>query len=558
MEAKINLLDGFTPYQKEDADKYNKFRWWPGITMGDLLDKAADLYPNKEALVDSTSRYTYVELRETANRLAISLMQLGIEKQDRVLLRLPNWNEFVYSFFALQEIGAVVILLLPRHGQTEIDHICKLTGATAWITAEKYRSIDYQPIIDKVLKSNPSLQSVIVVRGNDNKPFLSLEKLVEKGDLSESNLQKLADRRPDPMEVEHMGLTGGTTGLSKVAPRTHNVHICRTEYTARAWELTQNDTCLIVAPAAHDLTFCNALCATIFMFGKLIMLDTTEPEALLRTIQDEAVTKIAWVPALASRLVSFEKLYEYDLSSLRTMLCGGQAITSELVKEINEKLGCKVINSYGGTEGQQVMTRLDYDQATIHTNVGRPTCPYSTYKVVDAIGKELSWNTSGELVVKGPDVFTGYYNSPEENQRAFTKDGFFKTGDQAMIDRSGIITITGRIKDIILRGGENVSPVEIEGLIITHPSVAQVSVIGMPDQELGERACAYIQLKPGTKLSFEDLVSFLKGVGASVLQLPERVEFMDCLPRTKANKPDKNPLRQDIRRKLIAEGILKQ
>ena len=552
------MLDGFTPYQKEDADKYNKFRWWPGITMGDLLDKAADLYPNKEALVDNTSRYTYVALRETANRLAISLMQLGIEKQERVLLQLPNWNEFVYSYFALQKIGAVVILLLPRHGQTEIDHICKLTGATAWITAEKYRSIDYQPIIDNVLKSNPSLQSVIVVRGNDNKPFLSLEKLVEKGDLSESNLQKLAERRPDPMEVEHMGLTGGTTGLSKVAPRTHNVHICRTEYTARAWELTQNDTCLIVAPAAHDLTFCNALCATIFMFGKLIMLDTTKPEAVLRTIQDEAVTKIAWVPALASRLVSFEKLYEYDLSSLRTMLCGGQAITSELVKEINEKLGCKVINSYGGTEGQQVMTRLDYDQATIHTNVGRPTCPYSAYKVVDANENELSWNTSGELVVKGPDVFTGYYNSPAENKRAFTKDGFFKTGDQAKIDRSGIITITGRIKDIILRGGENVSPVEIEGLIITHPSVAQVSVIGMPDQELGERACAYIQLKPGTKLSFEDLVSFLKGVGASVLQLPERVEFMDRLPRTKANKPDKNPLRQDIKRKLIAEGILKQ
>jgi len=556
MEAKINLLDGFTPYQKEDADKYNKFRWWPGITMGDLLDKAADVYPNKEALVDSTSRYTYAELLEISNRLAISLMQLGIEKQDRVLLQLPNWNEFVYSYFALQKIGAVVILLLPRHGQTEIDHICKLTGATAWISAEKYRSIDYQPIIENVFKSNPSLQSVIVVRGNDNKPFLSLEKLVEKGDLSESNLQKLAERRPNPMEVEHMGLTGGTTGLSKVAPRTHNVHICRTEYTARAWELNHNDTCLIVAPAGHDLTFCNALCATIFMFGKLVMLDSTEPEAVLRMIQNEAVTTIAWVPTLASRLVSFDRLNEYDVSSLRKMLCGGQAITPELVKEINEKLGCKVVNSYGGTEGQQVMTRLDYDQATLHTNVGRPTCPYSTYKVVDANGKELPRNTPGELVVKGPDVFTGYYNSPEENREAFTKDGFFKTGDQAKIDSSGIITITGRIKDIILRGGENVSPVEIEGLIITHPSVAQVSVIGMPCPTLGEKACAYIQLKPGEALSFEDTISFLKSKGASVLQLPERVEFVKSLPLTKANKTDKKALREDIRNKLKAEGIL--
>jgi len=555
-EAKINILDGFTPYKKGDADKYNKFRWWPGMTMGDMLDKAASVYPNKEALVDSISRYTYAELVEISNRLAVSLMELGIKKQDRVILQLPNWNEFVYSYFALQKIGAVVILFLPRHGQTEIDHICQLSGATAWISAEKWRSIDYRPIIDNVLKTNPGLQSVILVRGKGSNHFHSLENLVDKGELSDHNLQKLAERRPDPMEVEHMGLTGGTTGLSKVAPRTHNVHICRTEYTARAWEMTHNDTCLIVAPAGHDLTFCNALCATIFMFGKLVMLDSTEPEAVLRMIQDEAVTKIAWVPTLASRLVSFEKINDYDLTSFQTMLCGGQPLTSELVKEINEKLGCKVINSYGGTEGQQVMTRLDADQATIHTNAGKPTCPYSSYKIIDANEKELSRNTPGELVVKGPDVFTGYYNSPEENEKAFTKDGFFKTGDQAKIDDSGIITITGRIKDIILRGGENVSPIEIENLIITHPGVAQVSVIGMPCPTLGEKACAYIQLKPGEALSFEDTISFLKSKGASVLQLPERVEFVKSLPLTKTNKTDKKALREDIRNKLKAEGIL--
>lgn len=550
-------LEGFTPYQKEDADKYNKFRWWPGITMGDLLDKAADMYPNKEALVDNTSRYTYSGVREKANKLAISLMELGIKKQDRVLLQLPNWNEFVYSYFALQKIGAIVVLLLARHGQVEVDHICRLTRATAWIVVEKYRNIDYLPIIDDVSKANPDLKFVILVRGKDNKRFLSLEKLIEKGDLSESNRQKLAERCPDPMEVEHMGPTGGTTGLPKVVPRTHNVHICRTEYTARAWELTSNDTCLIVAPAAHDLTFCNALCSTIFMFGKLVMLDSTEPEDVLRMIQKETVTAMAWVPALASRLVNFERLKDYDVSSLQKMMCGGQAATRKLVKDVNEKLGCKFVNGYGGTEGHQVFTRLDYDQATVHTNVGRPTCPYSAYKVIDANEKELPLNTPGELVVKGPDVFSGYYDSPEENKEAFTKDGFFKTGDQAKINDSGNITITGRIKDIIMRGGENISPVEIEGLIITHPGVAQVSVIGMPDPVLGERACAYVQLKPGEKLSFEDIISFLKGKGASVLQLPERVEFMDNLPLTKANKPDKKPLREDIKRKLIAEGILK-
>ncbi len=549
-------LKGIPPSRKEDADRYIKCRCWPGVTMGDLLDKAADVYPNKEALVDKTNRYTYAEVREMASRLAVSLMELGIKKQDRVLLQLPNWHEFVWSYFALQKIGAIVTLLLARHGRTEINHIARLTKATAWIVPEGYGDIDYLPIIDKVSTANPDLKFVILARGRDHKRFLSLEKLIENGNVSESDLHKLAERRPDPMDVEHMGPTGGTTGLPKVVPRTHNIHICRTEHTARAWELTSDDTCLIVAPVAHDLTFCNALCATIFMLGKLVMLDSTDPEDVLGAIQKEKVTAIAWVPALASRLVSYERLRDYDVSSLQKMLCGGQAVTSELVKDINEKLGCKFINSYGGTEGQQVMTRLDYHQATAHTNVGRPTCPCSTYKVIDANEKELPLNMQGELVVKGPDVFTGYYNSSEENRKAFTSDGFFKTGDMAKIDDSGIITLTGRIKDIVLRGGENVSPVEIEGLLITHPAVDQVSVIGMPDTLLGERICAYVQIRPGAKLSFEGLISYLKGNGASVLQLPERVEFIDNLPLTKAGKSDKKHLREDIRRKLIAEGVI--
>ncbi len=551
-------LKVFVPYKKEDAEKYNKFRWWPGITFGDMLDKAADLYPDKEALVDTTSRLTYSQLRKEANRLAISLMEFGIKPQDRILLQVPNWNEFIYSFFAIQKIGAIDVLLLARHAQVEIDHIYRLTGATTWIVPEKYGGIDYLPIIDNVLEGNPKLKNVILVRSKDSQQFLRLEKLIEKADLSESNLQNLAERRPDPIEVAHMGPTSGTTGLTKVSARTHNDYICRSEYTARGWELTSNDTCIIVAPAAHDLSFCNAICSTLFVFGKLVMLDSTKPEDILDMIQKEKVTAVAWVPALAYRLVYFDRLKDYDVSSLQKMMCGGQAITPDFVKDVNEKLGCKVINGYGGTEGHQVFTRLDYNQSTVHTNVGRPTCPYSTYKVIDDNEKELSLNISGELVVKGPDIFTGYYNSPEENKGAFTRDGFFKTGDQAKIDESGNITITGRIKDIIKRSGENISPVEIEELIIAHPDVAQVSVIGMPDPVLSERICAYVQPKPGAKLNFEDIILFLKSNGASVLLLPERIEFMDRLPLTKANKPDKKPLREDIRKKLIAEGVLKE
>ena len=543
-------LEGFIPYRKEDADRYNKFRWWPGITFGDMLDKAADLYPDKEALVDDNSRLTYSQLREKANSLALGLIGLGIKKQDRVLLQLPNWNEFVYSYFAVQKIGAIVVLLIARYGQREISHLCRLTGATAWIVPEKSEKIDYIPIIDDVLKTNPDLKHVILVRSKDSRQFLSLEKLIEKADLSESNLRKLAERRPDPMEIAHMGPTGGSTGLPKVAPHIHNSYISRSEYTARAWELNSNDICIVVAPVGHDLSFGIGVCPTIFSFGKLVMLDSTEPEDILSTIQKEKVTAVAWVPALASRLLGFEGLKDYDVSSLQKMYCGGQASSAKLVKDVTKKFGCKYINAYGGTEGMGTMTRLDYDQDIIPNSVGRPVCPYDTYQIIDENEKALPLNTPGELATKGPCMFTGYYHAPKENKEAFTENGFFKTGDQAMIDNSGNVILTGRVKDIIIRGGENISPIEIEELIITHPDVSQVCVVGMPDPVLSERICAYIQPKPGAKPSFEDVISFLKGKGASVLQLPERIEFIDAIPLTEAGKSDRKFLREDIRQKL--------
>ena len=198
------------------------------------------------------------------------------------------------------------------------------------------------------------------------------------------------------------------------------------------------------------------------------------------------------------------------------------------------------------------ITRTTDDLETICTTVGRPTCPYDTYKVIDRNGNELPPNTQGELVLKGPGVFTGYYNNPEENKEAFTKDGFFRTGDVARIDEKGYITLTGRIKEMINRGGESISATEIERLINRHPDVAAVAVIPMPDPIMGERVCAYIEPKAGAQLSFEEIISFLRGQKASVLQLPERIEFIDAMPYTGAQKLDKRFMREDIEKKLKA------
>lgn len=544
------FLEGFVPYAEEDAERYNRLRWWPGLTLGDLIDKAADIYPDKEAFVDSTTRLTYAQARKKVDRLAIGLMDLGIQPLERVLVQLPNWNEFIYTYFALQKIGAIVVLLIDRYRQYEVDHLTKLTGATAWIVPERFKKTDYVPVVRDVLKENPQLQHVILARGGKQKGFANLETLIEEAGLTQENLTRLAQRRPDPMLPAHMGPTGGTTGLPKVVPRTHNSHICSSEYATRAWDYGSEDVCLLAGPMGHDLTFTKGFLGGVFSFAKLILLDSIDMGDVCRTIEQEKVTAIVWVPTLASRLIHYEKLGDYGLRSLKKMHCGGGASLPDLIKEFRAKIGGTYYNAYGGTEGQSTITRTHDPVETAFYTVGKPTCPYDTYKVVNPDGNGLPPNTSGELLIKGPGVFTGYYKNPEENENVFDKDGFFRTGDVARIDDRGYVTLTGRVKEMINRGGESISATEIEKLIIDHPDVVNVAVVPMPDQEMGERVCAYIQPRPQAEPSFDHIIAFLKEKKASVLQLPERIEFVKDMPYTKAEKIDKNALKEDIRKKV--------
>lgn len=546
------LLEGVAPYKKEDAEKYNKFRWWSGLTFGDILDRAADIHPEKEAFVDRKTRLTYGEAREKTNKLAISLMDLGIQPLDRVLVQLPNWNEFVFAYFALQKIGAILVLLIDRYRQFEINHLISLTGATFWIVSEKYKKTDYLPIVEDVVKEHPQLKNIILARSEGHGPFLSMEKLIREVKLDMLNLQRLAQRRPDPMQVAHMGPTGGTTGAPKIVPRTHNSLITGIEFCSKSWEQSNQDINLLAGPIGHDLTFSKGFIGSIITLGKIILLDTTDNKEICETIEQEKVTTIIWVPTLAQKMLQYEHLDKYDLSSLKKMHSAGGASHPDLVKDVTKKLKMKFYNGYGATEGMTTITRTTDDLETICTTVGRPTCPYDTYRVVDQNGNELPSNTEGELVLKGPGVFTGYYNNPEENKRAFTHDGFFRTGDLAMINEKGYVTLTGRIKEMINRGGESISSTEIEKLISIHPEVVLVAVIAMPDPVFGEKVCAYIQPKPGANLNFEKIIAYLKERKASVLQLPERIEFIETMPLTKAEKVDKKLLREDIEGKLKA------
>lgn len=554
----VEYLEGFIPYKEEDAEKYNKYRWWAGLTFGDVLDRAADVHPDKEGFVDSNTRLTYGEAREKTNKLALSLMDLGIKPKDRVLVQLPNWNEFVFAYFAIQKIGAITVLLIDRYRQFEINHLIKLSGATSWIVPFKYKKQDFVPIIEDVRKENPEMERVITVRGGIEKSgYYDLAKLIVQVELTAENLKKLEDTRPDPMQVAHMGPTGGTTGMPKIVPRTHNSLITGISYCSMSWDQSNLDTNMIAGPVGHDLSFSKGFIGSIITMGKIVLLDSTDNADICSTIEKEKVTSIIWVPTLAQRMLQYEDLDKYDLSSLQKMHSAGGASHPDLVKEVTERLNMKFYNGYGGTEGPTTITRTMDPLKIICTTVGRPTCPYDTYKVIDTSGNTLPMNKQGELIIKGPGVFTGYYNNPDENATAFTQDGFFRTGDVAKIDEKGYITLTGRIKEMINRGGESISATEIEKLITRNQGVAAVAVIAMPDPLMGERVCAYIQPKPGAQLTFDGIIDFLKAQKASVLQLPERIEFIDSIPLTAAEKINKNALKEDVQKKLKEEGVIK-
>jgi 2,3-dihydroxybenzoate-AMP ligase len=543
-------LKGLPKHRAEDAQRYNRYRWWMGLTLGDVLDRFADVFPEKEAVVDDQRRLTGAEVRDRANRLAVSFARLGIEKGDSVLLQLPNWSEYVIAYFAMQKIGAIPVILISGYRQLEVSHLGQLTQAKAWIVPDVYRKLDYLSFIDDVRHQNPQLEHVISVRAQEaGKPFTaSLESLMELK-LSPSDLGLLEKRRPEPTEVSHVLPSGGTTGLPKGIPRTHNDYISNVEFLHKGWEMHPGDTALIVVPVGHNLALLNVVGSFLFGF-KLVLADSTRPSDICSLIQDEKVTYMPTVPSLVRRIIELPEIGNYDLGSLKKISAGGEPSTPDLIREVYERLRCTYINEFGMSEGLLCRTSLRDDIETICNTVGKPCCPYEDVRILDGKGNPLPANVDGELAAKGPGIFAGYLKNPEENKKSFTADGFFRTGDQARMDERGCLKITGRIKDIIIRGGENISPGQIEDLLCSHPDIAEAAVIGMPDKEVGERVCAYVRLAPGCVADSDAIRRFMENKGASKLLIPEHFVFVEALPMTQAGKHDKKALRRDIEQRL--------
>jgi len=306
---------------------------------------------------------------------------------------------------------------------------------------------------------------------------------------------------------------------------------------------------LVVVPVGHNLALLNVVGA-VLMGYKLVLLDSTQPQDICSTVEREKVTYMPTVPSVVRRILESEELRDYDLSSLKKISAGGEPSAPDLIREVYKQLNCTYINEFGMSEGLLCRTSLTDDIETICNTVGKPCCPYEQIKLVNGMGHALPADQEGELVTKGPGIFAGYLKNPEENAKSFLRGGFFRTGDRAKLDRSGNLKITGRTKDIIIRGGENISPALVEEILCSHAGIADAAVIGIPDKALGEKVCAYVRPVEGVNVDPEEIKSFMESQGASKLLIPERFEFVKALPLTEAGKHDKKALREDLKQKM--------
>jgi 2,3-dihydroxybenzoate-AMP ligase/mycobactin salicyl-AMP ligase len=454
--------------------------------------------------------------------------------------------------------------------------------------------MDYPSWIGAVREANPQLRHIISVRAQDEDANFTarLEELMA-GIPAAAAEDEIAARCPQPTDVAHILPSGGTTGLPKAIPRTHEDYLCNVKFLHDAGEMSNDDVCLLAVPVGHNLALLNVVGAALVGY-KIVLLDSTWPEDICRAIEAEGVTYFPTVPSLLKRILEYDpstrapagghslgippesrgvvlserseskgdgsgapglsgglhSTDDYDLRSLKKISAGGEPTTPDLVERVRQRLHANYITEFGMSEGPLCRTRLDDDLKTVCGSVGKPICPDDEFRILDDAGRALPPETDGELAARGPGIFAGYLKNPEENRRAFTADGFFRTGDLARFDRSGNVTITGRIKDVINRGGEKISPAQIEKLLLAHPGIADAAVIGMPDLALGERVCAYLRPAVGEKPSPTEIIAFMTANGASKLLLPERFEFVNVLPLTEAGKHDKKALREDIKRKL--------
>ena len=543
-------MPGVVPWPADVAQRYRDLGLWAGVTLGDAIDRSIAEHADRVAVVDGARRVTYRQLGDLSDRLAHHLARRGVADGARAIFQLPNVLEFVVAYVACLKVGAVPVACLPAHRHAEIGYLAKFTEARAWFIADEVRGFDYLEMVTALRPDLPDLAEVFVVGRRSGAATTSLAELLAT--------PPAVDARPAvPPAADQVAvfqLSGGTTGLPKVIPRTHDDYRYNSLVFASATGFDADSVLLVSVPIAHNFPLaCPGVQGALLLGARIVLAPSPDPDVVFPLIERERVTWIPAVPASVIAWLNHPRRTQYDLTSVRALCVGGSRLNPEPARAAMRAFGPVVTQVFGMAEGLLCATRAG-DPEDVHAETqGRPVSPADEIRIVDDDGVEVPAGEVGELTCRGPYTIRGYYRAEEHNRVAFTADGFYRTGDLVRLHASGNLVVEGRRKDLINRGGEKISAEEIENLILKHPAVVNVAVVAMPDAVLGERACAFVVPRGGATLTLADLTRFLADeCRIAKFKLPERLELRDRLPITAVGKISKKDLRDEIHRLVDA------
>ncbi|MFJ7954363.1 (2,3-dihydroxybenzoyl)adenylate synthase [Lysinibacillus sp. NPDC096418] len=535
------MLQGCKPWPEEFVKMYQDHDCWRGETFGRMLSERANLYGDRIAITNSDISITYKELDDNVNCLANGFLKMGIKKNDRVVVQLPNITEFFDICFALFRIGALPVFSLPLHRSSEITYFCEFTEASAYIIPDYHAGFDYRALAREVQSKVPNLKSIIVV--GESEEFVSIYDLYK-----ESTKAFFPEVRPN--DIAFLQLSGGSTGLSKLIPRTHDDYIYSLRRSAEICLLNQDSTYLAVLPIAHNFPMSSpGVFGTLYAGGKVVLTSGASPDEAFPLIEKERVTITALVPPLALIWLDSKATRSFDLSSLEVLQVGGAKFSAEAAKRVRPTFNCTLQQVFGMAEGLVNYTKLDDSEENIVHTQGKPMSPFDEIRIVDENDFDIATGEVGHLLTRGPYTIRGYYNANDHNKKAFTSDGFYRTGDLVRMTESGYIIVEGREKDQINRGGEKIAAEEVENHLLSHHAVHDATLVSMPDEFLGERSCAFI-IKRDNEITSAELKKYLKEKGLALYKIPDRIEFVDCFPKTTLGKVNKKALRELILEKV--------
>lgn len=549
-------MDGFVPFPPDYTQRYRDKGYWRDQTLAQTFAAVCELYAERIAVCDVHTEVSYRQLDDTATRLALNLLDAGLLPGEIVVLQLGNVLEFVYVYLALQKIGVLPILALQTHRYRELRQFVELSGATATITGDKAKDCDFIEIINRVQAETGSLRTKLVL-GEAQPGFTSLQELLARTSERSASEIDAIQANIDPCSPALFLLSGGTTGIPKMIPRSHNDYACNSRLAIKYTGINEESVLLNVLPIAHNLPLaCPGLQGFMLCGAKVVLHTSTRAEEVFKLIQTFKVTHIHVVPALLIMWMNDAAIDGYDLSSVRVIQSGGQRLQPE-TRALTEKIltNCTVQENFGMAEGLLMFVRLDDPVDVRRETVGRPVCEDDEILLLDENDRPVPRGTPGELCCRGPYTLRGYFKAPEHNDRAFTPDGFYRSGDMMRQTPSGNYVVEGRKKDLINRGGEKISAEEIENLILGLPQVKNVACVAMPDSVLGEKMCVYVILKTGQALDLETVVAYLQTQEIARFKLPERLEITDAFPLSTFGKVSKKDLVEQITAKMQQEAL---